>query len=150
MLKIVFDTNQLVSGLLKKDSIQARLIEAWKDQKIIAVVSNELEKEFVKVIRYSKFKKYGINEQDIKDLHTLLKTESIRVESDCQVEIQLKDSTDEKFIKAAVSGEANFIVTGDKKFLEVVAYKGIKIIIASELEEILRDKGGFVSCYGGI
>ncbi len=137
MLRIVLDTNQLVSGLLKKNSIQAKLIEAWKNQKIIIIISDETEEEFRRVIHYNKFKKYNINECDIKDILNLFNTESIRVKNDHQMEIQLNDCTDEKFLKAAVSGEADFIVTGDQELLDVVTYKGIRIISASELEKII-------------
>ena len=52
----------------------------------------------------------------------------------------LADTSDNKFIEAAITGKTDYIVSGDKHLLEFKEYKSIPIITAREFIEVLETK----------
>ncbi len=46
-----------------------------------------------------------------------------------------KDKDDLKFLECAVSGKADFLVSGDNDLLSIEEIEGVKIITPSELRE---------------
>jgi predicted nucleic acid-binding protein len=52
--------------------------------------------------------------------------------------VVLADTTDNKFIEAAVTGKTDYIVSGDKHLLDLKEYKSIPIITAREFIGILE------------
>ena len=53
-----------------------------------------------------------------------------------------KDPEDIKFLECAISGRADFVVSGDKDLLALKYIKGIRIITPQELKEVLPVAGG--------
>jgi len=56
----------------------------------------------------------------------------------------LEDPTDDKYLVAALEGDAKFIVTGDSDLLKIQEYEGVKILTAraflKEMELTRRKK----------
>jgi len=52
--------------------------------------------------------------------------------------VVLADTTDNKFVEAAITGNTNYIVSGDKHLLDLKEYKSIPIITAREFIDILE------------
>ena len=48
---------------------------------------------------------------------------------------------DNKFIIAAIEGEADYVITGDRHLLNLKTYQGIKIITPADFLKILKGKG---------
>jgi len=48
------------------------------------------------------------------------------------------DPTDDKYLVAAIEGEARFIVTGDSDLLKIRKYEGIEIVTAREFLKELK------------
>ncbi|MFZ5911654.1 MAG: PIN domain-containing protein, partial [Chloroflexota bacterium] len=55
-----------------------------------------------------------------------------------QIFVVLADTTDNKFIEAAITGRTDCIVSGDKHLLDLKEYKSIPIITAREFIDILE------------
>jgi predicted nucleic acid-binding protein len=51
------------------------------------------------------------------------------------------DAADDKFIVAAVEGEASYIVSGDLHLKDIGEYQGIKIISPTEFLRIISERG---------
>lgn len=132
---IVIDTNVLVSALLFPNSEIAKAVnKALIEFNIF--LSKETFDEFVEVIQRKKFAKYFANRQSeiydfIEDLTIFAFIIDVtHTVTDCQ------DPKDNKFLEIALSANAIYLVTGDKKdLLSMNPYHGIEIITAREFLE---------------
>ena len=130
VIRVVFDTNVLISSLLFKGEL-AGIVDLWKSGKIVPVVSRETFEEFRTVLEYPKFK---LTRGEIK---SIIKEEVLPffevVETGSKVNKMCRDPDDDNFIACALSAAADFIVSGDKDLCDVGTFRTIKIIRASDL-----------------
>ena len=140
MIKVVLDTNILVSGLISPKGAPAKLIELWQKRKYILVVSKETINELKKVLTYPRIaKNYHLNQAIINEYikGLLIFAEVCRPTK--KISLIKDDPDDNKFIEAAIAGKADFIISGDQHLLSLGKYQGIKIITpANFLLEIKR------------
>ncbi|MGC2063976.1 MAG: putative toxin-antitoxin system toxin component, PIN family [Thermodesulfovibrionales bacterium] len=133
--RVVFDTNVLISSILFKGEL-ARIVDLWKEGRIVPVVSRETFDEFRSVLGYPKF---GLTKNEIK---AIIEDEVLPyfeiVEIVGEVSGVCRDPDDEKFLACALSSAAHFIVSGDKDLCDLGAYKTIKIITASALLKMME------------
>ena len=132
--KVVLDTNILISSLLFKGTL-SRIVDLWKDGKILPVISRETFHEFKTVLEYPKFKLTKGETKAIIEEEILPFFEIVEITN--TVSGICKDPDDDKFIACALSASADFIVSGDKALCDVVTHKSIKIISASHLLKII-------------
>ncbi len=123
-LRLVIDTNIWISFLIGKSL--TGLSEVIISDQVIVLFSDDLFGELIKVLKRPKFKKY-FSETAIEDLVTLLyeKVELIEIThhfEDC------RDAKDNFLLDLAVSGHANYLVTGDADLLILNPFQGIEII----------------------
>ncbi len=122
----VFDTNILVSAILKPEGIPAiAILHAMQKGKLI--FSKETEYEFREVVVRDKFEKYlpkaqrlSIADQKIEQAE--IKAVSIHLTDAC------KDPKDIKFLNVAVEWKIDCIVSGDKHLLDISPFMGIPIL----------------------
>lgn len=62
--------------------------------------------------------------------------------AEIKIEAVPEDPADDKFIIAAVEGEADYVVSGDRHLRNLESYRGIRIISPSEFVRILKEEGG--------
>jgi len=133
-IRVVLDTNVLISSILFKGAL-AGIVDLWKRRKIVPVVSRETFDEFRTVLEYPKF---TLTKGEIK---SIIEEEALPfveiVEIAGEVSRVCKDPDDDKFIACALSASADFIVSGDKDLCDVVTYRTIKIIRASDLLKMI-------------
>jgi putative PIN family toxin of toxin-antitoxin system len=123
--KIVLDTNILVSALLFKREL-SKIVDLWKEGKIIPVVSKETFDEFRRVLEYPRF---SLTDNEIK---LIIEEEVLPFFKVTEITDQLgdvcRDPDDDKFISCAISASADFIVSGDKDLCSLNKYKSVRII----------------------
>ena len=124
-LRVVFDTNVLVSATLMPRSVPRRAVNAACERGIVLFSAESLA-EFDEVICRPKFDRY-VRESDRKEFlaSVLEDAESIDVVdaiSDC------RDPKDNKFLELAVSGGATYLVTGDDDLLVLHPFRGVAIL----------------------
>lgn len=129
-IKIVLDTNILISSLLFKGELSG-IVDLWKEGSIIPLFSRETFREFKTVLEYPKFPltRQEINliiEEEVLPYFEIIKIMD-KVKGVC------RDGDDDKFIACAVNATADFIVSGDKDLLDIRIYKSVRIISALEL-----------------
>ncbi len=135
IIRVVLDTNVLISGLLFKGE-STGIVELWQKGKIIPVISKETFDELRTVLEYPKF---SLSRTEIKSLieHDVLPffevvTVSKHVKGIC------RDPGDDKFISCAISASVDWIVTGDKDLSDLKKYQSIRIIHASEFRKMFQ------------
>jgi putative PIN family toxin of toxin-antitoxin system len=130
MLRVVLDTNVLVSSVLSKKGAPAVLMQAWSDRLFDLVISETIIAETKRVLSGHRLKQpYNISDDRIVRLVELLRKNSILVPGSAAVAGAVPaDPSDEMFIAAALDGNADVIVSGDKDLLEIESFRGVAII----------------------
>ena len=127
-LRLVIDTNILISGLMSVNSLPQQVFDYATSQAIL-LISDEVQSEIENVISRPKLQKYITLERRTKFLSELSKQVE-RVTINQQIRA-CRDPKDDKFLELAVCGEANYIITGDADLLDLHPFQNISIIKAA-------------------
>ncbi|MCK9186819.1 putative toxin-antitoxin system toxin component, PIN family [Candidatus Gracilibacteria bacterium] len=120
-MKIVLDTNVLISGVFWKGSPRT-VLTLWAKQKIQILVTKNILTEYMRVLH--KIDKKG--DETIK-WGTFIVENSKMIE-DKNITNICRDSEDNKFLNCAIEGKAKYIVSGDDDLLSLKTIREIKII----------------------
>lgn len=117
-MKVVIDTNILVSGLMFPESVPGRIIAAWSEAQFDVVSSHEQLAEIGRVLAYPKIRRIlRWNDQQIEQF---IKRLYIRVEvaepESTGVEAS-RDPDDAPIVGTLVAADADLLVTGDRDLL---------------------------------
>jgi hypothetical protein len=126
-VRLVVDTNILISALLAGTSLPAHLIVLWREGRFDLLTSADQLDELMRVTRYPKIRERlspalaGRLINEIRDLAVMLpKLPAVTVSP---------DPHDNYLLAMATAGSADFLVTGDKRdLLALKLYEGAKII----------------------
>lgn len=117
-MRVVLDTNILVSGLILPDSIPGRIIAAWSEAEFDVVSSHGQLAEIGRVLAYPKIRRIlGWDEQRIERFVRRLYVRVEVVEPDSAAMETPRDPDDAPILGALVAGDADFLVTGDRDLL---------------------------------
>ncbi|MFP4395164.1 MAG: putative toxin-antitoxin system toxin component, PIN family [Anaerolineales bacterium] len=120
--RVVLDTSVLVSGLLGGSSVP--VLRRWRRGEFELVVSPEIYAEYEAVLTRPKF---GLPTSLVRELLAFIRVQAHWVEPDIHLNI-VRDTSDDKFLEAAVSGEAGIIVSSDRDLLDLGEVRGISIV----------------------
>ncbi len=127
--RFVLDTNILISALLVKNSTPFKVIKIVETIGV-TLYSSETLQEINQVLKRKKFDKYLTSEEKQEFIVKLVKkSELVKIQEVIDV---CRDSKDNKFLEVAVSGQADFIITGDKDLLVLNPFRNIGIITVNE------------------
>jgi len=108
-LRIVLDTNVIVSGLLNPEGNPGRILDLFLAGKVTLLVDDRILAEYRAVLRRPKF---GLDADDVSDFLDLLEAESERVAA-IPLGSKLLDESDRAFLEVALAGGADSLVTGN-------------------------------------
>ena len=131
---MVLDTNVFISGIFWEGNFCSQIIDKWRKGIFQLVSSHKLVEELVETLRSFKI---SMPEEMIQEWKNLIIETSIMVDPIVAVKVVKDDPEDDKFIEAAVYGEADFIVSQDKHLLKLKEYNKIKILKPEEAVLIL-------------
>lgn len=124
-MKIVFDTNVIVSALLIKSSNSRFAYEKVISRGKILDSLPTLE-ELIEVLCRKKFSKYiSLSDRNIFISEFSLLAEIIKVNQKLNV---CRDPKDNKFLELAISGNADCVVTKDEDLLVLDPFRKISIL----------------------
>lgn len=127
--RVVLDTNVLVSGLLFGGT-PGKLLGLWKAGRIRQVMSRETVDELLRVLAYPRF---GLT---VEEIHYLLYVEVLPHAEMTSVRpgpvVIPKDPSDDMFLRCALAGRAEFVISGDRHLLTLNTYRRIKILSPAE------------------
>jgi putative PIN family toxin of toxin-antitoxin system len=127
MMRVVLDTNVFVSAML--GGALAAVIEHWQAGRFTLIVTDEIVGEYLAVLRRPKF---GLP-TDVVDAiigYVFRKAEFVTPAE--RLRVVEADPKDDKFLEAAVAGEAVAIVSGDRHLSSLQAYRGIPVVTPRE------------------
>jgi putative PIN family toxin of toxin-antitoxin system len=108
-LRIVLDTNVLVSGLLNPEGNPGRILDLFLAGEVTLLADDRILAEYRAVLRRPKF---GLDAADVSDFLDLLEAESERVTA-TPIGSKLPDESDRAFVEVALAGGAESLVTGN-------------------------------------
>ncbi len=133
MKRVVLDTNIFVSMAL--GGHVGKINDEWRAGKFILVVSDDIVSEYLDVLQRPKLR---LKSRTIATIVNRVYRKAEFVAPEEEIFVVLADTTDNKFIEAAISGSTDYIVSGDKHLLDLKEYKSIPIITAREFLDILE------------
>ncbi len=133
-MRAVLDTNIIVSAYL--GGALENVLKAFKTGRYTLVVSDPIVDEYFKVLKRPKLR---IKPDEFDDFASLLLVKAEFVTPSEVVTAVKADPSDNKFLEAALEGEADCLVSGDNHLLALKFFRGIPIITAREFIEQLQD-----------
>ena len=129
MLKVVYDTNVIVSAALKEESLPALLLSLGLEGKVRFFVSLALMQEYQKVFERPRFK---LGHKEIMELMEKINKKAIMVNPTKELDILKADESDNRILECALKAKVDFIITGNKKHFPFEEFKGSKIVTPRE------------------
>ena len=120
----VIDTNVFVSGVFWKGP-PAQILEAWSQEKFKLILTSEILLEYERVLS-ELANKYKFN--NFERILDLVKLNAEIVSPVSFARPICRDKEDDKFLAAAIGGNAKFIATGDDDLLVLDGHQGLAII----------------------
>ncbi len=137
--RIVLDTNCIVSALLFPKGSASWLAHAWMQQRFIPLVSRDTTTELMRVFSYPKFQ-LSQDEQELLLAEFLPYAEAVQVKNVPGKLPEIKDPNDLMFLKLAVAGKADALVSDDIHILSVKSQLGrISILTVNEFADWLKE-----------
>ena len=117
-MKVVLDTNVLVSALLKRDSMPGRLLQAVWDGNLDLVLSEPLLTELREALNYPKIRKRLVASAIDSELFVeLLPFFTVQVDLTGVEVPRPRDAGDEMVLATLVASQAEWLVSGDEDLL---------------------------------
>ncbi|MEA2562905.1 MAG: uncharacterized protein QOH06_4409 [Acidobacteriota bacterium] len=139
MIRAIIDTNILVRASIRPQGTLASFLSELRDGKYHLFYSDTLLKEFIDVLGRPRLRtKYQIGEERIRALLDLILLRGELVVPTRKIDA-CRDSDDNAVLGAAVSAEADIIVSGDEDLLVLHPFEGIPIVGPAEFLARLRE-----------
>ncbi|HED19810.1 MAG TPA: putative toxin-antitoxin system toxin component, PIN family [Gammaproteobacteria bacterium] len=119
-MRVVLDTNVLISGLMLPDSIPGKIIHAWRNAHFVLALSEPMLEEITKVLAYPKIQKRLLWDQSQINKFDLLlrfKTDIVSLES---IEAHVPTDPDDNMVLATfLASQADYLISGDSDLLNL-------------------------------
>jgi len=134
MRRVVLDTNVIVSGALTKNGPPARILDAAQEDRFLWVASTPIIEEVKRVLNDKTLRSQypNLTNAHVGRVINLMNHQALRVAGALNIAVVKDDPDDDKFIVAALEGDAQFIVSGDRHLTVLKQFQGIHIQTPAE------------------
>lgn len=127
MLKVALDTNVIISLILFGGKPE-EIIKLASSEQLTMVISHDILAETVFILR----SKFGWSNLQVEQADRMLRDIAVIITPRERLQVIKKDEADNRILECAVEGDADFIISGDKKhILPLRRYKQIPIVTAA-------------------
>jgi len=110
-MKVVVDTNVLVSSTMSPWGPPARILDLILSQRITLLISSGILQEYIEVMGR---KEFSFDKTSVRNFLYALALASEKV-AEGPLKLSLPDPDDEIFLSCALEGKADHLITGNKK-----------------------------------
>ena len=136
-MRVVLDTNVLVSGRLKPDGNERRVLRlGLAARRLTVLLSPAIMREYEAVLPRPRLK---LTASEVSQTLNALRAAAEWVEPSFTLRVT-KDEPDNRFLECAAAGQAAYIVTGNARHFPR-RYKRIQVVQARRLLELLAPIG---------
>lgn len=133
MIRVVLDTNVVVSALISPFGNEAFVLYAIQTGRVVPCYSRAIADEYAAVLARPKF---DFAPNQIEGFLNLLATTGECVNPRFKSELS-PDPKDDDFIACAIVAKADFLVTGNKRHFPARSYGSARVVSARELIDSL-------------
>lgn len=137
-LRVVLDTNVVLSALMFPAGRVAWLRATWQSRRLVVLVSRATVLELMRVLAYPKFRLSTVEREELLADY-LPYAETVVIASPAPPVPACRDPQDVKFLVLAKSGRANALLTGDADLLVLAPQFDVPIMTAEELRNAIRE-----------
>lgn len=145
MMRIVLDTNVMVSAILSPRSTSAQIIRLVLDGAVNLIISHDIIDETLRVIRYPRLvklmKKNSVALKEVEYVIDRLSAIAVVTPGKLTLNVIQDDPFDNKILACAVEGEVDFIISGDHHLIELKEFQGIPIVNPATFVAIIKSEG---------
>lgn len=134
-MKVLVDTNVFVSAVVW-GGVPGEVVEfVVGDPQVEWIVSDEILREYVNVLRRPKF---GLPEELVARWQQLLADETVLIHVKAEIAFP-RDPADSIFLSCALDADADFLITGDRDFEQARLLGNTKIISATLFKRLVSE-----------
>ena len=130
-MRIVLDSNVLVSALLSPNGVPAAVLQLVLAGRVVLCLDARIVSEYREVLRRAKF---GFGTRLIDELLEFLESEGELVAS---VPLSLPDPGDAMFLEVAAAGGADHVVSGNLRHFPMRECRGVSVLSPRGFLEIV-------------
>jgi uncharacterized protein len=136
-MRVVLDTNILLSALIRRDSVPGRILEAWFDGRFV-LLTHALQLEELRTVTRRPQIRLLIRPAEAGRL-----VNQLRMDAEFVTELprtrRSDDPADDFLLAMCSGGEADYLVTGDKAgLLNLANHHGTAILTARAFLDVIR------------
>ena len=139
---VVVDTNFFVAAMISNRGAAFQPLESWRNGRITLLISDEQVGELQDVFSREEISgRYNVTPQSREALFRLLETTAESVQPRRRLPVEVRDPKDEKILAAALTGQADYLVTGDEDLLVLrddPRLGHLRIVTVGEFLQVLR------------
>ncbi len=114
-MRVVLDTNVLVSGIAYPQSVPGRIVRVWRQGGLDVVLSRYILDEMSRVL--PRLTRIRLSLDEIRDLTDSFMFLADIVEPDGEQDAGLRDAADQQVLATLRASRADYLITGDKDLL---------------------------------
>lgn len=139
MIAAVLDANLIVSGMLVLGGIPNRILAAFANV-FQCVSSSVVVTEVLRALNRDRIRrKYSVDPAEVERLRIFLESRPVSVAITARVHGVATHPEDDLILATAVSGQADFLVTGDRHLLALGSYQRVQIVTPRDFLAILEE-----------
>jgi putative PIN family toxin of toxin-antitoxin system len=137
-MRVVLDTNVVVSAAVNPKGPPAEIIRAWRARSFEWVTSPPLLLELARILHSPRVRRYMAWREDEVDEFVVVARERAEVVTPAhQIEAIPDDPSDNRLLEAAVAAGADYVISGDQHLLQLKTYEGVQIVTPARFVAIL-------------
>ena len=136
-IKVVLDTNIVISAPLSKDGNPAKIFELLLLEEIKNFRSFEITEEIMDVLGREKIKKL-LSQEKIDFILENYMNSSVFMQPSFTLKIIKEDEDDNRILECAELVKVDYIITGDEHLLDLRSFKSIRIVSPKEFLQIYQ------------
>ena len=120
MLRVVLDSNVILSGLMSPKGTTGKIIQAWKDNRLTLLICEAQLEEIKRVLAYPKIqKRLNWSTEKINLFVKLLAYRSEYLDISGVKAYVPQDADDEMLLATLIAANADYLVSGDSDLLDL-------------------------------
>jgi len=128
-VRVVLDTNIVVSRFLTPHGRVARIVDLWEQGALDLLTSEVILREYVRVLNYPRLRSvHRLTDAQLAEIDEAFREFTELIEPNETPAVVVDDPDDDHFLACAASGGADCLVTGDPHLLKLGSFSGIPIL----------------------
>lgn len=128
-MRVVLDANVYISALISDKGNPARIVHRWLAGEFDVLATKEINDEILRVSGNQRIQsKYAQVRERRLEFVELISEQGIWIHPSEELKIITADESDNRYLECAITGGAQYIVSGDDHLLDLGEYHGIDIV----------------------